>query len=250
MGVSNSTWSWEDEIRDMLSFAWRGTKKHRYSRDKWSLPCGVRLLKDSQSKANAILTGNRQLDKTGKYKLIAVDLDIKDNWREVLNTYKNLDLPDTLTVRTPSGGLHLFFWIKRFIRAETICDERHCKHFELKGDNNNITAPGSVFKCGSAYKVILDVPIARLTDDEALRLLKPMPRPKRSWGYPTCKVPKDEVEKWAYDADNKAHRISKGFQIRCPFHDDKRASAIVFNNGFFYCSGCGVKKYVINYKKD
>lgn len=160
-----------DELQDLLSFAWQGTKKNRYTLDKWSDDKNCRPLKSSKATANALLTGYRQLDKTGRWKLIAVDLDHKDNWDEVIATFKALELPQTLTVATPSGGYHLFYWVLKDIPVQNINDDRHCKNFELKGDNSNITAPGSVFKCGASYKIVRDIPIARLLSGEAYRLL-------------------------------------------------------------------------------
>ena len=141
-----------DELSKLKSFNWRGSKKGRFTTDKWSDDKNCRKLKDSKTTANALLTGPRQLDRTKQFKLIAVDLDNKDNWAEVIDTYKALALPHTLTVRTPNNGYNIFFCVQKGIPAQNINDDRHCKNFELKGDNNNITAPGSVFDCGAEYR--------------------------------------------------------------------------------------------------
>ena len=96
-----------NELQDLLSFAWQGTKKNRYTLDKWSEDKKLSSIKSLvKLRRNALLTGYRQLDKTGRWKLIAVDLDHKDNWDEVIATFKALELPQTLTVATPSGGYH------------------------------------------------------------------------------------------------------------------------------------------------
>ena len=76
-----------DELNSLLSFSWKGTKRNRYTTDKWSDDKNCRKLKDSKTTANALLTGPRQLDRTKQFKLIAVDLDKKDNWDEVIDTY-------------------------------------------------------------------------------------------------------------------------------------------------------------------
>lgn len=237
-----------DELNSLLSFRWFGTKKGRYTKDKWGDDANCRPLKDSTATANALLTGRRQLDPTGRWKLVAVDLDHKTNWEEVIATYKALDLPQSLTVRTPSGGFHVFFWVQKDIPAQNINDDRHCKNFELKGDMSNITAPGSVFDDGAAYIVVRDMPIARLLADEAYRLCKY----KQEWRPP--RLPDDfvpdeaDVEQFAYHLDERARKNPRGWQMRCPFHEDRQASAVLFTSGWLYCSGCGEKKQMV--KKD
>lgn len=234
-----------DELNNLLSFAWNGTKKNRWTSDRWSDDKNCRPLGSSSATANALLTGWRQLDPTGRWKLIAVDLDKKDNWKEVINTYRELDLPPTLTVSTPSGGYHIFFWILKDIPAQNINDDRHCQNFELKGDNSNITAPGSVFDCGSEYKVVRDIPIARLLAGEAYRLCKH----RKEWQPP--KTPDDfvperaDVDQYARHLDERARRNPRGWQIRCPFHEDHQASAVLFYSGWLYCSGCGHKEQLV-----
>jgi hypothetical protein len=238
-----------DELNSLLSFAWQGTKKERFTRDKWSDNRNCRPLKDSTATANALLTGKRQLDVTGRWKLVAVDLDRKDNWEEVIAVYQALDLPQSLTVQTPSGGYHIFFWVAKDIPVQNINDDRHCKNFELKGDMSNITAPGSVFKDGAAYIIARDIPIAKLLAGEAYRLCKH----RQEWRPP--RLPDDFVLPDAYDIedtakhyDERARRTPRGWYFRCPFHEDRQASAVLFNSGWFFCSGCGKKERMVEKK--
>jgi Bifunctional DNA primase/polymerase, N-terminal. len=234
-----------DELQNLLSFAWKGSKKNRWTSDKWGDDKNCRPLEDSKAPANALLTGKRQLDKTGRWKLIAVDLDHKDNWGEVIAIYKALELPPSLTVRTPSGGYHIFFWIQKDIPAQNINDDRHCRNFELKGDMSNITAPGSVFDDGAAYIIVRDVPIARLLAGEAYRLCKH----RQEWRPPV--VPDDfipepgDIDAMARHLDDRARRNPRGWQIRCPYHEDHRSSAVLFNSGWLWCSGCGHKEQIV-----
>lgn len=234
-----------EELQNLKSFQWLGTKKNRFTKDKWGDSKNCRPLQSSTASANALLTGIRQLDATGRWKLIAVDLDRKDNWDEVIATYRALDLPQSLTVQTPSGGYHIFFWVLKEIPAQNINDDRHCKNFELKGDMSNITAPGSVFQDGSAYVIARDVPIARLLAGEAYRLCKF----KQEWRPPLMPddfIPdKSDVEGLAKQYDQRAKRNPRGWQLRCPFHEDRQASAVLFNSGWLYCSGCGAKQRLI-----
>ncbi len=234
-----------NELDNLLSFAWQGTKKNRWTADKWSDDANCRPLKNSTRPANALLTGKRQLDPTGRWKLIAVDLDKKDNWDEVVEKYRDLELPPSLTVLTPSGGFHVFFWIQKDIPAQNINDDRHCKNFELKGDMSNITAPGSVFDDNLAYRVVRDVPIAKLLAGEAYRLCKH----RQEWRPP--RMPEDfipdkaDVDAYALHLDDRARRNPRGWQVRCPYHEDSRSSAVLFNSGWLYCSGCGHKEQLV-----
>lgn len=234
-----------DELNSLKSFQWLGTKKNRWTSDKWSDDNNCRKLKDSKATANALLTGPRQLDHTKQFKLIACDLDRKSNWEQVIDTYKALDLPQSLTVHTPSGGYHVLFWVPKGIPAQNINDDRHCKHFELKGDNSNITAPGSVFACGAEYKVIRDLPITRLAPGQAYRLCKY----RQEWRPPP--LPEDfvpdtaDIEACAIRLDERARRNPRGWQIRCPVHMDSRSSAILFDSGWLYCSACGHKERMV-----
>ena len=238
-----------EELLNLKSYRWFGTKKERWTKDKWSDDKNCRPLKDSDKRANALLTGVRQLDASGHFKLIAVDLDKKDNWQEVIDTYKALNLPQTLTVLTPSGGYHIFFWILKGIPAQNINDDRHCKNFELKGDNNNITAPQSVFDCGSEYKVIRDLPITRLAPGQAYRLCKH----KAVWQPP--RMPSDfvpdltDVEQHAFHLDQRARKNPRGYQVRCFVHEDKQASAVLFFSGWYFCSGCGHQEFLVKKEK-
>lgn len=239
-----------EELAGLKSFSWRGTKRDRYTVDRWSDDANCRPLNKSIAPANALLTGKRQLDPTGRWKLIAVDLDHKDNWDEVIEKYRSLELPQSLTVQTPSGGFHIFFWIAKDIPAQNINDDRHCKNFELKGDMSNITAPGSVFDDGAAYIVVRDVPIARLLAGEAYRLCKH----KQEWRPP--RMPEEfipdraDVEQYAYHLDERARKNPRGFQIRCPYHEDQRSSAVLFNSGWLWCSGCGHKEQLVKKEFD
>lgn len=238
-----------EELKDLLSFAWQGTKKNRWTSDKWGVDENCRPLDDSKATANALLTGYRQLDSTGKFKLISVDLDNKDNWDQVIETYKALDMPQTLTVLTPNAGYHLFFWVLKSIPAQNINDERHCKNFELKGDNNNITSPESVFECGATYKIVRDYPVAVLRPGQAQRLCKRRKEPRMPYVAEDFIPELSDVENEAHRLDDRARKNARGWQIRCPEHEDSRSSAVLFHSGWIYCSGCGFKDQVIKKEK-
>ena len=233
------------ELGELKSFSWQGTKRERFTKDRWSDDKNCRPLKESKTTANALLTGRRQLDRTGRYKLIAVDLDNKSNWDEVIATYKALELPPSLTVATPSDGYHIFFWVLKDIPVQSISDDRHCEHFELKGDNSNITAPGSVFKDGATYKIVRVLHPAHLIPGKVYRLCKY----KQEWRPP--RLPSDfvpepgDIDAMAQHLDERARRNPRGWQVRCPVHEDRRSSAVLFFSGWLWCSACGAKKLMV-----
>ena len=233
------------ELGELKSFSWQGTKRERFTRDRWGEDSNCRLLKDSKTTANALLTGRRQLDKTGHYKLVAVDLDNKSNWDEVIGTYRALELPESLTVATPSGGYHIFFWVNKDVPIQSISDDRHCQHFELKGDNSNITAPGSVFKDGASYRVVRFLHPARLLAGETYRLAPHKQEPRMPLVAEDFIPDRADVEQYAYHLDERARKNPRGWQIRCPYHEDSRSSAVLFHSGWVYCSGCGHKEQII-----
>lgn len=233
------------ELNNLLSFAWQGSKKNRWTSDKWSDDKNCRPLIQSNKTANALLTGKRQLDPSGRWKLVAVDLDNKDNWNEVIEKFKSLELPQSLTVQTPNGGYHIFFWVGKDIPAQNINDDRHCKNFELKGDMSNITAPGSVFEDGAAYRVVRNVHIAKLLPGEAYRLCKHRQEPRMPYVASDFIPDRSEVENEAHRLDERARKNPRGWQIRCPYHEDSRSSAVLFHSGWLYCSGCGHKEQII-----
>lgn len=234
-----------EQFQDLLSFSWHGTKKGRYTTDKWGDIKNCRKLKDTKTTANALLTGNHQLSEDGKLKLIAFDLDHKDNWEEVIDTFKALHLPQTFTVRSPSGGFHIYYWIPAGVRAKTITDDTHCRNLEVKGDNSNITAPQSRFSDGNEYSVVRDIKVATLDSTQAYRIFKykqPKEAPRQFWQN---SVDLSEVENKAYELDHQAKRRGDRFLLRCHVHNDNRASAVLFDNGYFYCSGCGHEEFII-----
>lgn len=234
-----------EQLQDLLCFDWKGNKKNRYTLDKWSDDKNCRKLRDSKSTAQALLTGRRQLDKSGMFKLVAVDLDNKDNWDEVIATYIALELPQSLTVQTPSGGYHIFFWVAKDIPVQNINDDRHCKNFELKGDNSNITSPNSVFQDGLSYNIVRALHPARLLAGEAYRLAKHKQEPRMPYVAEDFIPDRADVEQYAHHLDERARKNQRGWQIRCPYHEDSRSSAVLFHSGWLYCSGCGHKEQIV-----
>lgn len=88
--------------------------------------------------------------------LFVVDVDPRNGGSASL---AGLDAPETYTVRTGSGGLHLYYQAAGKIRnsAGTIA-----KGIDLRGDGGFVVAPPTVHASGNQYEVVKDVELAPL----------------------------------------------------------------------------------------
>src|ERR1700726_2441005 len=95
-----------------------------------------------------------------KSKLIAVDVDTKPGKRG-RETFDNLELecgslPDTLTVRKPSGGYHYYF-----NEANGVVHRMAVSGFGPDVDSTNyVVAPGCWLSNNTMYEIIRDEPVA------------------------------------------------------------------------------------------
>ena len=95
----------------------------------------------------AISTGNG---------LLVVDVDVKKSgkWRESL---RELALPQTLTVRTATGGWHLYFWFRNDDRITIGADL--LPGIDWRGNGGYVVAAGSIVN-GVTYQIVRKVAIA------------------------------------------------------------------------------------------
>jgi len=100
--------------------------------------------------------------------LCVVDVDVKQNKRgleSLLSMDLDFDLPQTFTVRTPSGGLHLYFLAKDPIKnAVDILYGKGCG-IDIRGVNGYVVAPGSLLQDLETdplepYTTVSDTPFA------------------------------------------------------------------------------------------
>jgi len=121
-------------------------------------------------------------------KLVVIDLDIqKDVWLEQGNNHpfiqsclKHFDVKadedwndtlegiiqgiETFTVRTQSGGFHLYFSIEEEMKS-TVVDELS---IDIRGFHSYIIGFGSTFKEGKKYEIEHDIPLQKATDYDFL----------------------------------------------------------------------------------
>lgn len=99
----------------------------------------------------AILTGDG---------LVVIDIDVKGNGLETYEKLKDI-MPETFTVRTGTGGLHLYYSTDVEVRNRV----RFVDGIDVRGDGGYVVAPTSKHKCGGHYEIIKDIPIQPITPE-------------------------------------------------------------------------------------
>ncbi len=88
--------------------------------------------------------------------LLIVDIDVKKGRAGPASWEALGGGPETLTVRTPSGGLHLYYWGADVALSAGALGEG----LDIRSHNSYVIAPGSVID-GVPYEVVHDVPMQR-----------------------------------------------------------------------------------------
>lgn len=102
--------------------------------------------------------------------LLVIDLDVHDDIDgcDFLNEFELTDpLPDTMTTRTGSGGMHILYRADREIRPSV----NTAIGVDIRCDGSYIVAPPSVHPNGNLYTVVDDRPIAQ-ADDAVYRFVE------------------------------------------------------------------------------
>lgn len=97
----------------------------------------------------------------GPSELVVLDIDIKDGRDGFAEMKKSgIELPPTYSVRTPTGGLHLYFTAPKGIRIGSGANVL-AAGIDIRADGGIVVAAGSVTDKG-AYTVNADLPVAPL----------------------------------------------------------------------------------------
>jgi len=127
---------------------------------------------ESVSENVAVSTGNG---------LFVVDVDVKKgkNGKASLEKLKaeGLDV-DTLTIGTPSTGLHLYYSGDPALAFRSAVNWRGLEGIDIRGEHSYVNAPGSVKPDGGEYRVIRDVPIRPIAET----FIADLARPRRARG--------------------------------------------------------------------
>lgn len=100
---------------------------------------------------HGIVTGSRS-------GLFVLDLDVRPGKDGVANFIAMGPCEATFTVRTPTGGLHLYFRMPNHPVRNSAGELG--QGIDIRGDGGYVVAPGSPHKNGGKYTIALDVPIA------------------------------------------------------------------------------------------
>lgn len=90
--------------------------------------------------------------------LVVVDVDVK-NGRDGIADLKHLpDMPETYTVKTPSGGLHLYYRLPPGVEVSNSARNLPAG-IDVRGAGGYVLAPGSIVD-GKPYVIARDLPVA------------------------------------------------------------------------------------------
>ncbi len=131
----------------------------------------------------AVYTGRFGDDTNPFPYLCVIDVDVKQDKQGMESLFKldlDFNLPQTFTVQTPSGGLHLYY-----LSAEPIKNAIDCLYgrgcgLDIRGVNGYVVAPGATLLLENQplpYEIISNLPFAPLPETFSQNLKrKPAPR--------------------------------------------------------------------------
>jgi P4 family phage/plasmid primase-like protien len=165
--------------------------------------------------------------------LVVVDVDSQPLYDRFLRDV------ETLTIRTPSGGSHLYFFDKR---VEQKIPKFGGYPIDVQGDGSFVLIPPSTIN-DRGYGIVKDLEIMEV---DVVGLLKGR--------LPIKEQPADiEAFKKHIDISEVIQRyvipayLGRGyFQALCPFHDEREPSFTVYKASY-YCFGCGVHGDIIDF---
>jgi len=131
-------------------------------RDWWSGKCVV----TTKAGKNLKLKKNCNIGVAPGLNYIIVDVDVKGGYKESLAKLKADGLPPTFTVRTPSGGLHLYY---RHPGGRVRSQANWMPGIDIRGNGGQGVGPGSVID-GKYYEIAIDKEIADLPGNIKLSL--------------------------------------------------------------------------------
>ncbi|MBY0461005.1 MAG: bifunctional DNA primase/polymerase, partial [Gemmataceae bacterium] len=110
--------------------------------------------------------------------IVVVDIDVKGGGLETLALWKqeHADFPNTPTVKTPTGGLHLYFKYTPGVGSKTGI----APGIDIRGDGGQVVAPPSIHANGGLYEWLISLlhPLAELPEWLLDLILNPKPKDK------------------------------------------------------------------------
>jgi len=99
-----------------------------------------------------------------------------DSDTEELKLAVEMNLPETLTVKTGSGGTHSYFFIPDLKEKIILTNKRKGeeKHWgEVQSHGTQVVGPESLHPNGNKYEVIIDKPIKKISMEQLINTIKP-----------------------------------------------------------------------------
>jgi len=182
----------------------------------------------------------------GPKNLILVDFDNKEVQEQALKI-----LPETFTVQTGSGMLHLYYFTNPNPESFKGFDEEMNTLFDAQGTGKQVVCAGSIHPNGSIYKIYKDKDIAFIDYAELkAKLMQFDRRPKKEF-IPVKSERKEYVKLSSDDfLDELTQQVSIAQALEycgidtsmnptgCPFHSSKGGKCLGFNDKTAHCFHC------------
>lgn len=186
--------------------------------------------------------GNYGVMGGGEKKLIIVDFDNKEVQEDALKK-----LPETFTVKTGSGMLHLYYTSDR-CESFKIFDENLDTIADVQGEGKQVVGPESIHPNGNKYEIVKDIDISFISYAELKAILTPYDK------KPKKEEQKKEINKDKHIEDNFIDELKSRISIRdvldfvgidtsrnptqCPFHSSDGGKCLGFNSETCHCFHC------------
>lgn len=189
-------------------------------------------------------------------KLVLLDFDNADIQGKCLSK-----LPNTFTVMTGSGMLHLYF-LSNDSASFKIFDEELNTLADVQGDGKQVVGPGSIHPNGMPYQVMDDRDLAFIDYAELKAILMPYDKRPKKEKHPESHHHKDSDDVFLKELKSKIkiEDVLKWIGVdtntnptQCPFHDSKGGKCLGFNDETAHCFHCdggwNIFSLVMDYKK-
>jgi len=186
--------------------------------------------------------GNYGIIGGGEKNLILVDFDNAKVQKLAL-----AQLPETFTVKTGSGLLHLYYFTNGDGSFKGF-DEDLNTLFDCQSSGKQVIGPGSIHPNGNYYEVVKDVPIAFIDYEELkTKLIQFDKKPKKEFvkvGNTNTEFCNDEFLNKLQDKISMSEVLEKckvntdENPTTCPFHESKGGHCLGFNNETAHCFHC------------
>lgn len=228
----------------------KGTKKP-FEQDWTKKPYTYQQIQQYLDKENYGIMGG------GEKRLIIVDFDNQELQDKLLPKF-----PETFTVKTGTGKLHLYYFSDR-AESFKIFDEEMNTLMDVQGEGKQAIGPGSIHPNGNSYSVIKELPIATINYAELKALIIPHDKKPKKEFAPLDKnyapgIQDDFLSDVKRVINMPSLLSSLGVDTHrnptsCLFHSSKGGKCLGFNNETAHCFHCdgswNIFSLVKEYKK-